>query len=295
VSSCSSPTTSFLGVSDTIQASARSLSPRWRLGSTSFRQPPRCCAPRTPIPRTGARQSPFHRGFLPPRGLHRSPLSPAAAPSLVLPDCVPGFYRAFPPTARHGLAASRSRAAVMTAVGPCGSNYVALLSRAVCAMHNWSDAAHIGQRVLSLVSDGVLATRCFSTQRDALCWLTSPVHREAVAGAEASSVEPHRALAHDTGCLAVRTHSSSSCFGLDARGCASALAMVRDAAVGTCVIRRFSSTPSAWSWLVADVGRALLEVVHFLPAPAAGGLARLAPLLPGPTSTAITGRTGSRA
>jgi len=181
-------------------------------------------------------------------------------------------------------------------VAPHGVNYIALLSNAVCAMHNWSDAVHIGKRVFSLVGDGVLATRCFATQRDALCWLTSPVNREAVAGATAIPDEAHLVLGDDDGCLAVRTHSSASCFGLDARGCASALAMVRDAMVGTCIIRRFGSSSVAWRWLVADVGKALLDVVHFSPAPAVRGASCSTPLLlASRASAAAPAMSGSRA
>lgn len=171
-----------------------------------------------------------------------------------------------------------------------------MLSHAVCAMHNWSGPVHIGQRMFSLVGDGVLATRCFSTQREALCWLTNPAHREALQGDAAGPDELHAAAADDDGCLAIRTHSSASCFGMDLRGCASALGMVREADVGTCIIRRFASTPSAWRWLVASVGKTLLDVVHTLPQAATDGVARRAPqLLPGPSSSAAPPVAGSRA
>jgi len=116
--------------------------------------------------------------------------------------------------------------------------------------------------MLSLVGDGVLATRCFSKQREALCWLTDPAHREALQGDAAGPDELHVATADDDGCRAIRTHSSASCFGMDSGGCASALGMMHDAAVGTCIIRRFASTPPAWGWLVASVGKTLLDVVH---------------------------------
>ena len=59
-------------------------------------------------------------------------------------------------------------------------------------MHNWSDDVNIGQRVFSLVGDGVLATRCFPTQREALCWLTNPTHREAVVADAAVCNKQHQ-------------------------------------------------------------------------------------------------------
>jgi len=98
----------------------------------------------------------------------------------------------------------------MMSVEQSGCNYVALLSQALCAMHNWSDGGNIAQRVFCLIGDGTAATRCFSTQRDALCWLTNPVHREAVAEDSAVTEEPQMASADDDGCYAVRTHSSVS-------------------------------------------------------------------------------------
>lgn len=45
----------------------------------------------------------------------------------------------------------------MASVTPREGTYIALLCGAVCAMHNWSDDVNIGQRVFSLVGDGVLA------------------------------------------------------------------------------------------------------------------------------------------
>jgi len=142
--------------------------------------------------------------------------------------------------------------------------YVAVLSPAVCVIHNLTDGVDITRRLVAVEQQGVLATRCFPSQRDDLCWLTNPVHTEAVATA-AVLAERAGPISFDGSVarIAVVTQSSSCCFGIDAVGVASALAMVRDPALGACVLHGFSSAALAWRWLASDAGRNLLDVIRW--------------------------------
>jgi len=160
----------------------------------------------------------------------------------------------------------RPRQAMAAAVDR-SCKYVAVLSPSVCVIHNWADGVDITRRLVT-AEPGLLATRCFSTQKDALCWLTNPVHTEAVAAAAAHSyAERGQPVADDNGStrIAVVTSSSASCLGVDSAGLAAALALARNPAVGACVFHRFVSAALAWQWLVTDAGRCLLDIVRWPP------------------------------
>ncbi|OSX75828.1 hypothetical protein BU14_0219s0028 [Porphyra umbilicalis] len=166
----------------------------------------------------------------------------------------------------------------------------------MCVIHNWADATEIARRVVTAENHGMLATRCFPTQKDALCWLTNPVHTEAMAAAAAlvRCTEPVVDDCYDEH-IAVVTRSSSSCFGIDSASVAPALAMVRDPLVGACVFRRFASKSLAWRWLVGDAGRCLLEVVGWPQGDGARPVRRIGGIpgstKPGPASTAASARS----
>jgi len=151
----------------------------------------------------------------------------------------------------------------MAATSTKARKYVAVLSPTVCVIHNWTDAAEIGRRVVSVQSNGMLATRCFTTQKDALCWLTNPVHTEAMAAAAALARRSETVGNDHGGRIAVVTRFSSRFLGVDAASVASALAMVRDPDFGACVFRRFASEMPAWQWLIHDAGRCLLDILRW--------------------------------
>jgi len=184
----------------------------------------------------------------------------------------------------------------MAAVVNRTCKYVAVLTPSMCVIHNWADATEIARRVVTAENHGMLATRCFPTQKDALCWLTNPVHTEAMAAAAAlvRCTEPVVDDCYDEH-IAVVTRSSSSCFGIDSASVAPALAMVRDPLVGACVFRRFASKSLAWRWLVGDAGRCLLEVVGWPQGDGARPVRRIGGIpgstKPGPASTAASARS----
>lgn len=139
-----------------------------------------------------------------------------------------------------------------------------MLSLAVCVIHNLSDAVDITRRLVAVEHQSVLATRCFPTHRDALCWLPNPVHTEAVATA-AVLAERAETISFDGSVarIAVVTQSCSCSFGTDAVGMASTLAMVRDPALGACILHGFSAAALAWRWLASDAGRNFLDVIRW--------------------------------
>jgi len=139
--------------------------------------------------------------------------------------------------------------------------YVAILSPTVSIMLNWYDDAHISQRLCSGGDSRVLVARCFTTQKDALCWLTSPAYKEAVATTAALTEELSSATNSPVACIAVATASSRSCFPTSSAGLASLLALVQDPSIGVCITATFATEPIAWEWLENNTGTALLDVV----------------------------------
>jgi len=148
------------------------------------------------------------------------------------------------------------------AVAPIAvAKYVAVLSPDECAIHNWSDGTNILQRVFSLSAHSVVATRCFSTQKEALCWLTDPVQTSAVCASAAQTAPPPPTY---TGCarwVAMVTPSSTASFQLNTHGLNMALTMLRDPLAGSCVMRRFMGASDATAWLATPAGGTLLEII----------------------------------
>ena len=137
--------------------------------------------------------------------------------------------------------------------------YVAILSPSVGIIHNWCDGTYITRRLGAGGEACVLATRCFSTQKDSLCWLTNPIFQEAIAAsASLADKTPSTTAAAGTSWLAVVSASSRSCFETDATGLAAALSVVQR---GSCVCCRFASASRAWEWLDGGAPTSLLEVV----------------------------------
>jgi len=141
------------------------------------------------------------------------------------------------------------------------AKYVAVLSPDVCAIHNWSDGSNLLQRVFSLDIHTVAATRCFSTQKGALCWLTDPVHTNAVCDAAARRCPSPPPNSCAPLWAALVTPASTSSFQLNEHGLAMALTILRDPLSGTCVVRRFASSSNASAWLASPAGGTLLEVI----------------------------------
>lgn len=144
---------------------------------------------------------------------------------------------------------------------PCA--YLAVLSPSVCAIHNLSDADGIWQRVLAAAGCGVLSTRSFRTQSEAVCWLTGDVVPGAVDAC--ARLDDHPLLTSTSwpseGLLAVVSRASTSTFPLSKAGCVAALARLRDPQADTCVVRGFLRSGDAWMWLASEAGASLLDVV----------------------------------
>jgi len=128
-------------------------------------------------------------------------------------------------------------------------------------MLNWFDDAHITQRLCAGGDARVLVTRCFTTQRDALCWLTHPAYKEAVATTAELTSELAPAADSPSAFMAIATASSRSCHPTSGVGLAAVLALVQDPCNGVCITATFSTEPIAREWLDNNIGTALMEVV----------------------------------
>jgi len=203
---------------------------------------------------------------------------------LLLPGCFTSSFRPFAlPTCPHNLCFSilpihppplpaaqgwcstyRVRdvlLATMAAVGRPARKYVAIFAPTVCVMLNWFEDAHITRRLCAGGDARVLVTRCFTTQRDALCWLTHPAYKEAVATTAELTVELAPAADSPSAFMAIATPSSRSCHPTSGVGLAAVLALVQDPSNGVCITATFATEPIAWEWLENNTGTALMEVV----------------------------------
>lgn len=184
----------------------------------------------------------------------------------------------------------------MASVGYAVRKYVAILSPTVSVMLNWFDDAHISLRLCAGNDGRVLVTRSFTSQRDALCWLTSPVYKEAVATTANLTEELAPVANSPTAFIAVLSSSSRSCFPTSSAGLASVLALVQDPSNGACICGTFATEPIAWEWLDNNAGPALLEVVGgFIDAPegAAGSGRPTQPVAGSPASPSMSGSVAS--
>jgi len=147
----------------------------------------------------------------------------------------------------------------MSAPSAPNLKYVAIMSPSLCFIHNWSDEPRITRRLSDGHEASVVATRCFGTQKDALCWLTSPVYKEAVAtSASLARKLPSSTAAASTSWLALVSATSRSCFETDEAGLLATLSAVQQEA---CICGKFSSATRAWEWLDGGSASSLLEVV----------------------------------
>ena len=146
------------------------------------------------------------------------------------------------------------------------AKYVAVLSADVCAIHDWSDSVNILRRIFSVKANNVVVTRFFGTQNEALCWLTSPLHTDAVA-CGAAALEPASLPAPSGGhqWLALVSRSISSCVRLDAAGLGMTVGALRETTAGAFVLRRFPSADDARRWVNTPTALSLLNVVCCVP------------------------------
>jgi len=140
--------------------------------------------------------------------------------------------------------------------------FVAVLSSNEAAIHNLSDHDGLSRRILSANATSVIATSCFRTQGDARSWVTDSIKTDAVLSADAltTPADPPAGWT-STDWLVVVSRSSGASFELHSAGLASGLALITEESVGTCILRRFSSSPQSWSWLASGAGQALLGIV----------------------------------
>jgi len=146
------------------------------------------------------------------------------------------------------------------------AKYVAVLSADVCAIHDWSDSVNILRRIFSVKANNVVVTRFFGTQNEALCWLTIPLHTDAVA-CGAAALEPASLQAPSGGhqWLAMVSRSISSCVRLDAAGLGMTVGALRETTDGAFVLRRFPSADDARRWVNTPTALSLLNVVCCVP------------------------------
>lgn len=117
----------------------------------------------------------------------------------------------------------------------------------------------LGRYLMLLKCGSMLACRAFSSQTEAMCWLTEPRMKEAVSNARQDGAS----FAHDTGgWLAVFFASSCAAFAVEPNGLRRALSMMAPTSAGLTLLCRFETADFALEWLAGGAPRAAFDVMN---------------------------------
>jgi len=124
-----------------------------------------------------------------------------------------------------------------------------------------SAADCIGHYLPNMPLGSLLVVGVFSTDTEALCWLTDPMRLEAVTNANEDAAQLESAASSDDGWFAVYNPSLSSSFDARKPGAERALSLLSPRGAGVSVVCRVATAAAALSWLACRQPRDLLEVL----------------------------------
>lgn len=141
-------------------------------------------------------------------------------------------------------------------------HYVGVLSLDLCMFHDLSAARaadSIGHYLSTMPRGSLMVFGVFSTETEALCWLTDPVRKEAICTVSVDGAPA--AAGGGPGWLAICNSSLSSSFDLRHRGAQRALSLLSPLGAGVSVVRHFAVAEEALLWLAGQQPRDLLDVL----------------------------------
>lgn len=178
---------------------------------------------------------------------------------------------------------------------------LAFISAQTSRIMRSSDDVTIKRELLSLPTPGLLVTCTFSTPTDAMCWLTDPLHADAVRDSEQAGLRRSPTAAPDGGWLAVMSRDSSACFKVSSAGTSSVVSVLGQTVSPVCAVGRLAGSAAALEWLASSAVSVLLTIlgdsasaVSGISGPAAPARCQ-SPLGNQPPARAVTDRAPSAA